>query len=53
MHCRARRRPPEDCGGVHGYAEFLQTIADPRHPEYHSILGWAGGEYDPHAPLRD
>ena len=23
------RCPPEDCGGVHGYAEFLQIIADP------------------------
>ena len=24
----ARRCPPEDCGGVHGYAEFLQAIAN-------------------------
>src|SRR6267142_1425932 len=23
------RCPPDDCGGVHGYAEFLQVIADP------------------------
>lgn len=45
----ARRCPPEDCGGVHGYAEFLQTIANPRHPEHHSTLRWAGGEYDPDA----
>jgi hypothetical protein len=45
----ARRCPPEDCGGVHGYADFLQTIANPRHPEHHSTLRWAGGEYDPDA----
>ena len=45
----ARRCPPEDCGGVHGYAEFLQTIANPRHPEHRSTLQWAGGEYDPDA----
>jgi hypothetical protein len=25
------RCPPEDCGGIHGYAEFLQIIADPDH----------------------
>jgi len=43
----ARRCPPEDCGGVHGYAEFLETIADPRHPEHESTLRWAGGRYDP------
>ena len=24
-----RRCSPEDCGGVHGYAEFLQVVADP------------------------
>ena len=27
------RCPPEDCGGVHGYAEFLQVIADPEPAE--------------------
>ncbi len=43
----ARRCPPEDCGGVHGYAEFLRTVANPRHPEHQSTLQWAGGEYDP------
>ena len=43
----ARRCPPEDCGGVHGYAEFLQAIANRRHPEHRSMLEWAGGVYDP------
>ena len=37
----ARRCPPEDCGGVHGYAEFLQAIANRRHPEHRSMLEWA------------
>jgi hypothetical protein len=43
----ARRCPPEDCGGVHGYARFLETIVDPTHPEHESILRWVGGRYDP------
>jgi hypothetical protein len=43
----ARRCPPEDGGGVHGFAEFLKTIADPRHPQHKSMLQWSGGDYDP------
>jgi hypothetical protein len=36
------RCPPEDCGGVHGYAEFLQVVADPEHEEHESTLRWPG-----------
>jgi hypothetical protein len=43
------RCPPEDCGGVHGYAEFLQVIVDPEHEEYESTLQWAGAGFDPAA----
>jgi len=39
--------PPEDCGGIHGFAEFLEAIADPKHPEHKSLLEWVGGTYDP------
>ncbi len=41
------RCPPEDCGGVHGFAEFLEVIADPEHEEHESTLRWAGGAFDP------
>jgi hypothetical protein len=41
--------PPEDVGGTSGYAEFLQTIGDRRHPERAEMLRWAGGSFDPHA----
>ncbi len=41
--------PPEDVGGTHGYAEFLQVIRDSRHPEHDAMLQWAGGRFDPHA----
>lgn len=47
--CVARRCPPEDCGGVYGYAEFLRAIADRRHPEHKSMLECAGGAFDPDA----
>jgi hypothetical protein len=39
--------PPEDVGGVPGYAEFLSAIADPRHEEHDALLEWAGGAFDP------
>jgi hypothetical protein len=44
-----RARPPEDVGGVGGYAEFLAVIADPRHEEHDHLLAWAGGSFDPEA----
>ncbi|MBI4769314.1 MAG: plasmid pRiA4b ORF-3 family protein [Chloroflexi bacterium] len=44
-----RACPPEDVGGVWGYAEFLQAIRNPKHPEHDSMLEWVGGEFDPAA----
>lgn len=43
----ARRCPPEDCGGQHGYAMFLEAIADPSFPEHASYLEGVGGSFDP------
>jgi Plasmid pRiA4b ORF-3-like protein len=45
----ARRCPPEDCGGITGFAEFLQAISNADHPEHDSMLQWAGGTYHPDA----
>ncbi len=42
-----RACPPEDCGGPHGYKEFLEIIMDPAHKQYEEMLNWAGGEFDP------
>lgn len=39
--------PPEDVGGTHGYAEFLRTIRNRRHPEHRAMLQWVGGTFDP------
>jgi hypothetical protein len=43
----SRACPPEDCGGVRGYEEFLEVIMDPRNPEHDSMLVWAGGKFHP------
>jgi hypothetical protein len=43
----ARACPPEDCGGVPGYADFLKAIRDPDHEEHEQMLEWFGGEFDP------
>ena len=45
----ARQCPPEDCGGVWGYMEFLAAIRDPTHEEHDSMLEWIGGTFDPEA----
>lgn len=39
--------PPEDCGGIWGYASLLETLADPSDPEYAEMMEWAGGPIDP------
>jgi hypothetical protein len=41
--------PPENVGGVFGYADFLEAIADPVHEEHDELLHWAGGKFDPGA----
>ena len=49
--CTAGKRacPPEDCGGVWGYPDFLEAIADSEHEEHDELLEWVGGEFDPEA----
>jgi hypothetical protein len=44
-----RARPPEDCGGIFGYADFLEAIRDPKHEQHDEKLEWIGGEFDPEA----
>jgi hypothetical protein len=42
-----RACPPEDVGGIPGYEEFLEAIANPDHEEHESMLVWVGGAFDP------
>ncbi|HPO14192.1 MAG TPA: plasmid pRiA4b ORF-3 family protein [Candidatus Hydrogenedentes bacterium] len=39
--------PPEDCGGIGGYAYLLDVIKNPKHKEYESMMQWLGGGFDP------
>ena len=41
--------PPEDCGGIWGYYDLLETINNPENPEHEEMLEWLGGDFDPEA----
>ncbi len=41
-----RNGPLEDCGGIPGFYELLDAIADPKHPGHAEAKQWAD-DYDP------
>ncbi|MBX3640628.1 MAG: plasmid pRiA4b ORF-3 family protein [Nitrosomonas sp.] len=41
-----RACPPEDIGGIPGYALFLEAINDPSHPEHEEMHEWINGDFD-------
>lgn len=51
--CTGGRRaaPPEDCGGIPGYADLVEVLSDPADQEHEEMLGWLGlddaAEFDP------
>jgi hypothetical protein len=51
--CTAGRRaaPPEDCGGIWGYQELVDILANPASPEHRDRLYWMGlddaADFDP------
>lgn len=45
----ARAGPPEDSGGVWGYAQKLKALEDPEDPEGQEVLEWLGEDWDPKA----
>lgn len=43
-----RSGPPEDVGGVGGYEEYLEALADPTHEEHEHWMEWRG-PFEPEA----
>lgn len=39
--------PPDNVGGPAGYEEFLESLADPNHPNHEDMLDWICGVFDP------
>ena len=37
-----RHCPPEDVGGIGGYADYLEAMADPNHEEHEEMMMWRG-----------
>ena len=46
-----RACPPEDCGGIWGYRDLIEVLADPWHEEHQERLDWLGldspDQFDP------
>lgn len=38
--------PPEDVGGIGGYADFVEAIQHPAHPEHAAMRTWVGRPFD-------
>ena len=47
--CIAGRRkcPPDDCGGIPGYEEFVGIMSNPADPQHNEMRDWFGGPYQP------
>lgn len=41
-----RNGPPEDCGGIPGFSDILDALADPNHPDHEEVVKFSDG-YDP------
>lgn len=42
-----RAGPPDDSGGVCRYAELVEAISNPMHPEHEELVDWIGPDWNP------
>jgi Plasmid pRiA4b ORF-3-like protein len=45
----ARACPPEDCGGVGGYEDLVEAMANPRRKRHKELVEWLGEVFHPEA----
>ena len=45
----ARPGPPDDIGGVPGFANFCEVMSDPAHPEHEEMQEWVADDWDAEA----
>lgn len=43
----ARACPPEDCGGIWSYPDFVEAVQNPDNERHKELLEWIGGHFDP------
>jgi hypothetical protein len=41
--------PPEDCGGIYGYMDMLESLKNPDSENYYDTIEWIGDDFDPAA----
>ena len=41
--------PPEDCGGIPGFYDLVEAIADLNHEQHQELKDWLGDDFDPEA----
>jgi hypothetical protein len=39
--------PPENCGGIIGFYDFLEILKDENHEQYEEVKEWMDEDYDP------
>jgi hypothetical protein len=41
--------PPDDCGGIPGFYDLVEAVADPNHEQHKELRDWLGYDFDPMA----
>ena len=39
--------PPDDCGGIPGFYDLVEAIADRNHEQHKELRDWLGYDFDP------